>query len=290
MNTQPEYAFDALPSNDVHRTFVGAIVGTDGRPPFRFLGSGFLIGENLALTARHVTDDAHKQFVERTRDIPPGGWQNKFRLEFGTVDAMTGLTRRWAIHTVYRSPMFDVAVLDLDPLGEPAKLQPYPELNLAPPRPGDRVSAFGYPMPTVRVDPDMPEYSKLSPHLYRGGGVVQEVHDTGRDRLLLPFPCFHTTAPIQSGMSGGPVTNAAGQVCGVVCRSFDLIEGEPVPLSYASLLWPALSYRTADTTGVQIEYVRDLALQRRARMKGLDALSIQSGFTTDHISFTLPQR
>jgi hypothetical protein len=52
-------------------------------------------------------------------------------------------------------------------------------------------------------------------------GQVLEVYPEGRDRVILPFPCFRSDIPIYGANSGGPVFNAAGQVCGVNCTSYD---------------------------------------------------------------------
>jgi len=52
-------------------------------------------------------------------------------------------------------------------------------------------------------------------------GQVSEVFPDGRDRVLLPFPCFRSDIPIYGANSGGPVFNRAGQVCGVNCTSYE---------------------------------------------------------------------
>lgn len=61
-----------------------------------------------------------------------------------------------------------------------------------------------------------------------------------RDSARLPFPCFHTNARFDHGMSGGPIINERGDVRGVVCSSFPLVEDNPEYISYGSLIWPAL--------------------------------------------------
>jgi Trypsin-like peptidase domain len=52
-------------------------------------------------------------------------------------------------------------------------------------------------------------------------GQVLEVFPEGRDRVILPFPCFRSDIPIYGANSGGPVFNRAGQVCGVNCTSYE---------------------------------------------------------------------
>lgn len=71
-------------------------------------------------------------------------------------------------------------------------------------------------------------------------GKVEEVHIGGRDRVVMPFPCFRTSARFDGGMSGGPLADHSGNVFGVVCSSFDT-DGTGAPISYASPIGPALA-------------------------------------------------
>lgn len=64
-------------------------------------------------------------------------------------------------------------------------------------------------------------------------GKVTEVHATRRDSGLLRFPCFRVDAEFDHGMSGGPIMDASGRVCGVVCSGTDWGGG-----SWGSLVWP----------------------------------------------------
>ena len=36
---------------------------------------------------------------------------------------------------------------------------------------------------------------------------------------MLPFPCYHVGARFDAGMSGGPVFDEYGSLCGLVCAS-----------------------------------------------------------------------
>jgi hypothetical protein len=55
-------------------------------------------------------------------------------------------------------------------------------------------------------------------------GKVVEYYPAGRDRVLLPGPCYRTTTVIHSGASGGPVFGITGQAFGVNSTGW---EGEP---------------------------------------------------------------
>ena len=77
-------------------------------------------------------------------------------------------------------------------------------------------------------------------------GYVNIVYPQGRDRVLLPGPCMETSIDIRGGMSGGPVFNSLGRVCGVNSTSLDVDSGVP-PVSFVSLLGPVLDMRLPDT-------------------------------------------
>jgi hypothetical protein len=52
-------------------------------------------------------------------------------------------------------------------------------------------------------------------------GEVLEVFPDGRDRVMMPFPCFRSDIPIYGANSGGPVFDKAGRVCGINCTSYE---------------------------------------------------------------------
>ena len=77
-------------------------------------------------------------------------------------------------------------------------------------------------------------------HPVTATGLVQEIHHDRRDAVRLPFPCFRTNARFDGGMSGGPVFNEDGLVCGVVCSSFPALSADEPHVSYASTIWPMI--------------------------------------------------
>lgn len=81
-------------------------------------------------------------------------------------------------------------------------------------------------------------------------GKVIVAHPVKRDSVMLGFPSFETNARYDSGMSGGPMFNELGNVCGIICSSFDSSNDEE-HISFASLLWPFLgvSIRVSLETG-----------------------------------------
>ena len=69
-------------------------------------------------------------------------------------------------------------------------------------------------------------------------GVVTEVYPESRDSALLSFPCFEIEALFIGGMSGGPIFNEAGELCGLICAGFD-----HAPVAYGVVLWPMIGMR-----------------------------------------------
>jgi hypothetical protein len=75
---------------------------------------------------------------------------------------------------------------------------------------------------------------------------VLEVFPLRRDDSLLHFPSFSIDARFDGGMSGGPIFNEKGQLCGLVCACLDPAPGQR-HISYGASLWPAM-YLNVDFT------------------------------------------
>jgi hypothetical protein len=69
--------------------------------------------------------------------------------------------------------------------------------------------------------PDDPDTTEWTGDLRASQATIEEVHASGRDRVLAPFPCFLTNAYFAPGMSGGPIVSRGGRVVGVVSRGFE---------------------------------------------------------------------
>jgi hypothetical protein len=125
---------------------------------------------------------------------------------------------------------------------------PAQQLRLDFPKEGDRLIALGYEMGEWTFD-DRGVHT-LSQTFTASTGFVAAVHPTGRDKVVMPTPCFQTSAPFRSGMSGGPVIAEDGRVLGVVSTGFEVAEGEE-PISYASplALSMGISLQARDATG-----------------------------------------
>jgi hypothetical protein len=57
---------------------------------------------------------------------------------------------------------------------------------------------------------------------------------------MLPFPCFRVGARFDGGMSGGPVMNDRGRLCGIVCSNMPPSDEGGMHDSFVSTLSPVL--------------------------------------------------
>jgi hypothetical protein len=116
-----------------------------------------------------------------------------------------------------------------------------PRLSFGIPSAGSIVRAIGFSkneLPPIPMDLalagefDWPAYQPLlTVAIGRVRGTVLQGYG------LVKGPCLLTDCPTENGMSGGPVINEAGDVCGVVSASASLEEGQG---SLVSLLFPTL--------------------------------------------------
>jgi hypothetical protein len=91
-------------------------------------------------------------------------------------------------------------------------------LTSEPPKLGDIVTGYGFAGLDVAIDGNGEE-RPMTQYLYQSTGEVLEV--TAADPTsTMPWPRFRVSAEWPSGMSGGPVVNAAGNVIGVISRGW----------------------------------------------------------------------
>lgn len=100
---------------------------------------------------------------------------------------------------------------------------------------GEQVLAFGYPeLKPSAVVSETALQLMIEDGLFGAYGTITRVFRFGRDHTN-PTPVFEVSAHWPSGMSGGPVVNAAGNVVGLVSRSL-APDGEHDGVGYAACL------------------------------------------------------
>ncbi len=182
-------------------------------------GTAFVISKGgLMLTARHVIPKTWPQRSSGRLECD-GPF---LALYMGATNTPSAKPRLFFIDEVTYGVSDDVAVCQLraaDKLGPfdfvPLKLRPVP------PEVGEEMLAFGYD--GLKVMPDAEAEDQLGIKAEARGhfvsGPVNAVHWPRKTNGLSTFPCFDFSASMHSGMSGGPVIDEKGFVCGVMSHS-----------------------------------------------------------------------
>ncbi len=243
-------------------------------------GTAVSIAPGLLLTAKHVLEDYWSRF-DSSRPM-----RGPRQLNFGVLArqiipegeglALWEATRFWA------SAASDLAFLRVRPVSKAAIEYPnwrVPALQLQPPSAGSRVAAFGYHTPKIQVSLDGDQVRvEWDDHPATSVGVVTNTFSQRRDSAMLTFPWFQTDSRFEGGMSGGPIFDDAGQVCGLVCSTLvgDLETGHT---SYGVSLWPALATRIhldADNREcLEPNRVFDLVRAGLIKARGLERVSME---------------
>lgn len=82
---------------------------------------------------------------------------------------------------------------------------------------GDTVHTYAYP--ATRIVQSEKQIVHVQADYF--AGMITDVFPNGRDRVLLPGPCYQTSMTIHGGASGGPVFNSRGKVCGINSTGVD---------------------------------------------------------------------
>lgn len=215
------------------------------------LGTGFMIAaDGLMMTAKHVVDAAVAKTVRRLN--PEGQYYDHFELYalYVTSERHGDNNEQffggiWPIDKVWASSELDIALCWLRSATRNDKAVHFTIVRLSPgiPRAGSGILGFGYhemagsAIQSVPTGNSTVEYRQNTAHTR---GSIIEVYPVSRDAGMLSFPCFRTDARFDHGMSGGPIFNEAGGVCGVICSSMPPVEDDPQHISFGSLIWPAL--------------------------------------------------
>jgi trypsin-like peptidase len=187
------------------------IMRTDDHGRFHLLGTGFYITVNgLFITARHVLMDP----------LDSSGQQ---KYSIGILQFMPGNTYfvrpilRFASHATADLALGVAAPMPHTKAGIPVTTRIL-TLTTNPPELHARVVTYAYPKHrSVIVDGEQTIHFK--PTFYDGN--IAAFFPNGRDRTMLPAPCYQTTMIVHGGASGGPVFAESGSVFGVNSTGYD---------------------------------------------------------------------
>ncbi|HEV8487230.1 MAG TPA: serine protease [Blastocatellia bacterium] len=222
------------------------VVAVDDGTMIRADGTGLFIARQLVVTAAHVIQ--HFWNVIEQRPIPSGEVACQFGIHILQFPGECAVPALWAVRRVWVSPITDIAFMHVVPVSKEAEEFAWSgslQIEPLPPSVGDRVVGFGYPSSSARVTSRSPIQHvdwDLRPHTTVG--EIETVFEDRRDRTLLHFPCFQTNARFDGGMSGGPILNSTGQLCGIISAALQTDEQGPYT-SYGAMIWPAL-FTTVD--------------------------------------------
>lgn len=94
---------------------------------------------------------------------------------------------------------------------------------------------------------------------------------------MLRFPCFQTNFRIDGGMSGGPVFDAQGHLCGLLCSSLKANDADEEHASYVTLLWPSLAAELELGSDGTKQRALDVARRGGLKVRGLECIQIEGG-------------
>jgi hypothetical protein len=190
------------------------------------LGTGFFISNTgLFATARHVLQAA---FDHRTGQQIFSVSIAHFHEE-GSYIIRPVL--RFAPHSVADVAVGVAAPMTRDSDGA-ALFSKVLTLTTAPVDPGAHVVTFAYPR-YENVRRENVQVFNVMPTYY-DGHIIEYLPD-GRDRVLLPGPCYRTNIAIHHGASGGPVFSRSGALFALNSTGFDGTDD-----SYISSISPIL--------------------------------------------------
>ncbi len=233
---------DERPDSPISEFALRVVVEFDGWELY-VVGTATLIAGHLAITARHVLEHVIQTYGVRQKSAKEAEIDG-YSLRLYQV--LPGpIYRIWNVYTAWPSSS-DIAVLHLGlwrtSLPNEKIEWKQPRLRVLPPIIGQKIVSFGYREGKIHVTKsgDGTHHIELNDQPTTSIGTVKQVYHSGRDKVMLPFPCFEVEARFDAGMSGGLVIDEEGRLCGLICANLQNSDTAAPPISYVAALWPML--------------------------------------------------
>jgi len=246
------------------------------------IGTAVIVAGHLAITARHnFLDGIVQRFgAKKINDKQLEVKEYAVRLYQITLGPSYVI---WNVVSAWPSVESDIAFLHLALHGRSdasAQIEwRVPRVRVVPPPIGSAVVGFGYHSSKVTTTPNPGGgyHLELNDEPTATTGEVEEILPTGNPSGKYTFPCYRVGARFDGGMSGGPVFDDTGALCGIISGEGSPGYAEVTPFGYVTTLWPMLrtliSVDRGDHYPRGVQYpVIDLALDGLIHTVGLEAL------------------
>jgi hypothetical protein len=227
--------FDRISPTEPITEFALALA-TETAEGWQLVGTAIAISRQLILTAKHAVQGIWKPHHLRREDSR----SDSPLIAFQVLPGMSGAL--WYAKNAYFSQYTDLVLLDVFPYSESASDYKWRKvaMNFASPCVGQVVSGFGYCGGSIQETSDQRIELRWEAHPRTTRGRVVAIHHAGRDRGFCSFPCFEMSARTEPGMSGGPIFDEGGRLCGLVFGG-GLERQDGTAITYGTLLWPLLA-------------------------------------------------
>jgi hypothetical protein len=224
------------------------------------IGTATLIAPFLALTAKHVLDEITTKYgAEDAKD----GAKEITGYSVRLYQCLPG--PHYVVYQVFSAwscSDTDISVLHLGFFGGSNPTSPLnwrtPPLVFGAPPVGSTLAAFGYHSSIVKTQPAEGGnyHMELDDKPTTSTGIVEQILPQGQPSGNFTFPCYMMAARFDGGMSGGPVFNEEGALCGIISGSLSPGDEQDEPISYVCVLWPILRLLISVNRGPK--YPRDV--------------------------------